>query len=164
MSSHPDINQISDHLFTYPDHNVFAIIDGASANGLQSQLKINPCESCCLFSGELPPELHKAAPFLIKFEHPDPLLAWLLQGWGKHYGIYATVVKTIGFKAVRKHFRTFLLVDAPDQSKMYFRYYDPRILRVYLPTCNPDEAKIVFGPVHSYICEGEQNQVIKFWA
>ena len=38
---------------------------------------------------------------------------------------------------------------------MLFRYYDPRVLRVYLPTCNFDELQTVFGPVMHFIQEGE---------
>jgi hypothetical protein len=32
---------------------------------------------------------------------------------------------------------------------LLFRYYDPRVLRVYLPSCRPSELETVFGPVVS---------------
>ena len=38
----------------------------------------------------------------------------------------------------------------------YFRYYDPRVLRVYLPTCNARELQTVFGPVLRYLVEDEK--------
>ena len=38
---------------------------------------------------------------------------------------------------------------------LIFRYYDPRVLRVYLPTCRLDELQTVFGPVTSYLVESE---------
>lgn len=43
-----------------------------------------------------------------------------------------------------------------------FRYYDPRVLRVYLPTCRPDELRTVFGPIRSYLVEGEDGSLIEF--
>jgi hypothetical protein len=41
-------------------------------------------------------------------------------------------------------------------TPMLFRYYDPRVLRVYLPTCNAEELKTVFGPVLRFVLEGNQ--------
>src|SRR5439155_1286760 len=34
-----------------------------------------------------------------------------------------------------------------------FRFYDPRVLRIYLPTCNAAEQQFVFGPVLRFLCE-----------
>jgi hypothetical protein len=39
--------------------------------------------------------------------------------------------------------------------RLLFRYYDPRVLRVYLPTCLPNELETVFGPVKAYLVEGD---------
>ncbi len=38
---------------------------------------------------------------------------------------------------------------------MIFRYYDPRVLRVYLPTCLAPELRTVFGPVRRFLLESE---------
>jgi hypothetical protein len=36
---------------------------------------------------------------------------------------------------------------------MIFRWYDPRVLRVYLPTCTENELDMLFGPLSSYFVE-----------
>ena len=62
------------------------------------------------------------------------------------------------------HLRTFLKVYGPDLKPLYFRYYDPRVLRVYLPTCNDQELQTVFGPVLRYLLEDEDPAtLLKFW-
>jgi hypothetical protein len=38
---------------------------------------------------------------------------------------------------------------------MLFRYYDPRVLSVYLPTCNPEEVTSLFGPVSRFLMESD---------
>ena len=38
---------------------------------------------------------------------------------------------------------------------MYFRFYDPRVLRIFLPTCDAAQLKEFFGPVAHFICEDE---------
>lgn len=36
---------------------------------------------------------------------------------------------------------------------MLFRFYDPRVLRLYLPTCTSTELEQVFGPVGTFFTE-----------
>ena len=38
---------------------------------------------------------------------------------------------------------------------VYFRYYDPRVFRVYLPTCNREELETIFGPAVKFFAESE---------
>jgi hypothetical protein len=56
---------------------------------------------------------------------------------------------------LRDHFREFQTVELPDQRTVLFRYYDPRVLRSFLPACNAAELRAFFGPVQSFIVEGE---------
>ena len=51
----------------------------------------------------------------------------------------------------------------PDFQPLYFRYYDPRVLRVYLPTCDADELRTLFGPISRLLCEDEEGGLLKFW-
>ena len=39
---------------------------------------------------------------------------------------------------------------------MYFRLYDPRVLRVFLPTCTPDELTDFFGPIGTFLIESDK--------
>ena len=44
-------------------------------------------------------------------------------------------------------------MELPDQRTVLFRYYDPRVLRSFLPACNAAELHQFFGPVQSFIVE-----------
>ena len=47
--------------------------------------------------------------------------------------------------------------------KLVFRYYDPRVLRAYLPTCFADELKTVYGGIECFYTESEDpNQLLEF--
>jgi hypothetical protein len=65
---------------------------------------------------------------------------------------------------VREHFRKFLLVKIDgNEGDFYFRFYDPRVLRAFLPTCAPDEAAEFFGPVRLFIAEdSEADRAVTF--
>jgi hypothetical protein len=45
--------------------------------------------------------------------------------------------------------------EAARRGAPFFRYYDPRVMRIYLPTCNAGELRTLFGPVGLYVMEGE---------
>ena len=50
-------------------------------------------------------------------------------------------------EGLRRHFRDLLMMKLPDQKQVYFRFYDPRVLRLFLPTCTAQEIGLIFGPV-----------------
>jgi hypothetical protein len=85
--------------------------------------------------------------------------AWLVeQGWGNSWGIFVDTAAEM--RALRQHLRQFVMVYSPEAKPLYFRYYDPRVFRTFLPTCTVDELATWFGPVNSYLVEDEQPNVL----
>ncbi len=52
--------------------------------------------------------------------------------------------------------RQLLTVRRPDGETVLFRFYDPRVLRAHLPEQEEKKAGEFFGPVASYLVEGEE--------
>lgn len=145
---------LRDLLFSDPDQSVYAVLDAALIPKLPQRLAALPEESACLYRGELKPDLQATAPYVVKLRADGELAPWLWgEGWGRSVGIYA--VTTLGLEAVRRHFRGFLRVRDAQGNVLYFRYYDPRVLRVYLPTCQAGEISTVYGGISRYVCESE---------
>jgi len=163
MTTKVPLQTLSQHLFAVPETMVYALLDGASAPDLLPAFDRWAVETVCLFRGELEPDMALMAPYLAVVQPNTPFAEWLLQeGWGKHWGVFA--ISKAGFRDLRQHFRSFIKVYGPDGKPLYFRYYDPRVLRAYLPTCNPQEMRTVFGPVLRYIAEDEDPAaLLKFW-
>jgi hypothetical protein len=156
------VETVSEELFFEQEVNVYAVLDGASIPNLLDKLYDLSPVFCCLFRGELAPDMAEVAPYLVKLERGSEFTNWLIgQGWGNHWGIY--VLSEADFRAMRRHFRTFLIVYDDTGRPMRFRYYDPRVLRLYLPTCNAEELTTVFGAVASFMLESEEaNQAMQF--
>jgi hypothetical protein len=148
------LENIAPHLFTEDAENVFALLDGASVPGLlQKLLQLKP-EHECLYRGEVKPDIAEVAPYLVRLEPEAEFTEWVLeQGWGKHWGVFA--LSPAALATLRRHFRPLLIVHDADGKPLYFRYYDPRVLRTYLPTCNAQELAAMFGPVTCFIAEEE---------
>jgi hypothetical protein len=146
-------------LFGDPGEGVFAVLDGASVPGLLEKLHALKPEYECLYRGELAPDMAEVAPYLVRLERRSEMTSWILeQGWGKHWGIFA--VSQADLRAMRQHFRRFLVVHDYTGKPMCFRFYDPRVLRTYLPTCNGEELAAFFGPVERYLQEDEDGGVL----
>jgi len=148
---------VREQLFGQAGMSVYAVLDAASIPGLASMMEGLKHQHCCLFSGDLAGGVAEAAPYLVHLAPDDALTNMAFdKGWGNAWGIYALIPKQVEFQAVRKHFRMFLMVRNPEGEPIYFRYYDPRVFRVYPPTCTAEEGTYVFGPVQCYFMESEE--------
>jgi hypothetical protein len=139
-----------------------AILDGARSPLIYESLLKGAVEATCLYRGELSPPLAAAAPYLVKLDRHASFTDRLIRdGWGKSWGIFLSA--STALPVLRRHFRKFLIVYDENAKSLYFRYYDPRVLRTYLPTCNAAELKQVFGPVEWYMTETEDGSgVLRF--
>lgn len=147
-------------LFNRNNANPYAVLDGASVDGLLALLAEHNAEYICLYRGEIDQDLAEVAPYLIRLEEESPLTEAIFQGWGQHWGIFA-LSPYDDMRLLRKHFRSFLMVYSPERKPLYFRYYDPRVLRVYLPTCNEEDNDVMFAYVDEYFMEDEDSAFIR---
>ncbi len=119
--------------------------------------------SSCLYAGDIPDALERCAPHLVQLEYDDSRLTRhvLEEGWGQSWGIFLRCDASMD--KLRRHLRRFLLVKDTGGRRLVFRYYDPRVLRVYLPTCFGGELEQVFGPVESFWTEADEpSSMIEF--
>lgn len=148
------VQHLSRYLFVGRDLNVFAVLDGASIPNLLTSMHILQPERVCLYRGELKPDMAQVAPYLVKLEPGSQFTDWVVvDGWGKHWGIFLRSANDLA--GMRRHLRTLLVVHDAEGKPMSFRYYDPRVLRVFLPTCTAEQQATFFGPVDGFLLEGE---------
>jgi hypothetical protein len=136
---------------------IYAVLDGAAVPGLRTKLYEMHPQHICLYRGELEPDIAEVAPYLIRMVPDTNFSNWILtEGWGNHWGIFAQ--SQFSFEEMRKHFRLFLTVHDEAGTPLLFRYYDPRVFRAFLPTCNSGELQKFFGMVLNFAVEDENPQ------
>jgi hypothetical protein len=134
--------------------DIWMIVDAARDRAIFRMLLECHFEYSCLYSGFLPPALEIAAPYLVQLEYQDRDTRRLLErALGNSWGIFLKCGLRID--KLRRHLRQFLVVRDPRGSRLVFRYYDPRVLRVYLPTCNTEELRTVFGSIELFWTEDQ---------
>ncbi len=140
---------------------VWTILDAARDPKIYGAVEGTFLEKCCLFSGDLPWQLQMTAPYLVQLRSDDRLTRFISEhGFGQAWGIFFR--SDAGIKTLRRHFRGFLRVKDQRGRRLLFRYYDPRVMRLYLPTCTRSELETVFGPVREYLLEDEDGYLVSY--
>jgi len=135
--------------------NYYILLDAAQLGIKIIRAKeLNPNHDS-LYRGKSEQFLAFVAPYLFSFDPQAEFGKWYIQnGWGNSWGIL--VYSDIDLKALVKHFRHFLMVKKENGEQLYFRFYDPRVLRVFLPTCDERQLRDFFGPIDYFLCEDEE--------
>jgi hypothetical protein len=162
--SGPDPDMVLNEIWSATDRRrggteLYAVLDAARHASIYPAIQNSGFQFECLYRGELDPDLATAAPYLVRLEPDMPFSHWLItNGWGDSWGIFLAAAASL--RDMRQHLRKFLMVYHPNGKPLYFRYYDPRVLRVYLPTCNAEELGFVFGPLQCYMLEGDDSRTL----
>ncbi|MCS7024964.1 MAG: DUF4123 domain-containing protein [Bryobacteraceae bacterium] len=138
---------------------VFLLVDCARDGRILPLLGEYAAPAQTLFNGPNLGTMIPFSPHLVTVEKEGPLVRALLEeGWGQAW--FSFVVSREPFGVLREHFRQLLVVEDPEGREVYFRYYDPRILRCFLPACSPAEARQFFGPVLQFWTEDENPEYL----
>lgn len=154
MPLSPDaLERLKDEVL-HPELTTWAVIDGAGCTELLDRLDDWQPEHICLYRGNLEPEVAQTAPHMARLRRDDPFTDWLLgEGWGKAW--FVLVQSGEEPHALRSHFRRLLMVRLPDGQIVYFRFYDPRVLRLFLPTCDARQVASIVGRQQAILMEAE---------
>ena len=125
---------------------------------MEEALKLNK-EHDCLYRDSPDQKMTSVAPYIFRFQQNTPFADWYMQeGWGNSWGILFK--SSYGLPDLYKHFRKFVRVMTEEQKEIYFRFYDPRVLRIFLPNSEATDIRDFFGPVEFFAPEAEDPAVL----
>jgi hypothetical protein len=139
-----------------PAHvRIYAVLDGARDTPAiydwiqRSRLPAEP-----LMGKNIATPLLRVSAWLVELPrtsaHPRRLLEWT---WGRGCGIYLTAPVDVPMRAVALSLKRILRVSLEDGRRVLFRYYDPRVLREFIPTCSGSQWEQVRGPMEAFLME-----------
>ena len=127
---------------------LWAVLDACDAPDVPARVELRgPENGDCLWKGRTRERHWAVAPWLVNVDLA--LFDWIRATlWEEPWGLFAEAKTTID--ALRGHFRRIHVVEDQAGKRMYFRFYDPRVLRTYLGTATAAEHVEFFGPVTAY--------------
>ncbi|NUP05598.1 MAG: DUF4123 domain-containing protein [Polyangiaceae bacterium] len=140
------------------DGHLYAVMDAARNEKIQWLLQESIDRHQNLFEGQPGRVLDDVAPYLVRFTPGSELLDRLLVGgWGDAWGIFVRSAEPL--KEVRRHLRRFLMVeDESSYEKLYFRYYDPRVLADFATVITPRQRQELLVGIERVVYEGSNGE------
>jgi len=138
---------------------VYGVVDCAIDPRLYEHVaRLEPQSAACLFEGRLHPQVRAVSPYLVELSPTDPLnRLWIGEGWGRSWGIL--IGSQADLPVVRRRLRHFTQARLPaGEGPVLFRFWDPRVFRVYLPLVEADQLDDWFRAIDHYIAETEDGQ------
>jgi hypothetical protein len=131
----------------YPN---YIVLDAARVGITLHDILAKSSKSENLYSGHLKKDLEFVAPYLCALEKDSELLNWIkedIKNCDKLIFIYSAAP----FDALLSHLKKFIVVVA-DKEEFYFRFYDPVVLPIFLPTCTVEQIRAFFGIIQDFYC------------
>lgn len=134
--------------------SVWVVLDGARDPRIHLALLESRLDFQCLYAGRLIRALELAAPQLVELLPGHHFTHRLLdEGFGQAWGSFLRVSDASN---LRHHLRKMLKVEGVMRRPVLFRFYDPRVLRAFLPHAQPAQLREFFGPVSAWYAEDGQ--------
>jgi hypothetical protein len=159
----PPVDRLVEILRAAPEP-LFALMDAARTPKVLTLLRASGAEHQSLYEGRKGEQLSEEAPYLVRLPPDSRLLPVLARAsWGDSWGVFLT--STRSFTEVRKHFRRFLIVTDEGGKELYFRFYDPRVTRVFMSVMKPLQASEFFEGISAYLVEqGDGRTLVRYAA
>ncbi|HEX4455673.1 MAG TPA: DUF4123 domain-containing protein [Kofleriaceae bacterium] len=136
------------HYLRRQPHALYAVLDAARA---PRALSLGRRLGGSLFDGDEAEALQDVAPYLVALAPSHWLVQELIaEAWGNAWGVFLT--SRAPLLHVRAHLQRLMHVET-DRGARLFRFYDPRVLRAFVPACTSDELDELFGPIERFIVE-----------
>ena len=106
-----------------------------------------------LFLPDAREALRSVAPYLVSISPTSDFLDRWAARFGTNSGIL--MLSTASTDALHAHLRRTFVVADEEGQEYFFRYYDPRVLRPFMPTCTSTQLEEFFGPVREFAVESD---------
>jgi len=123
----------------------YALMDCAlESTTIYPTIQSSGCPSRCLFTQSWQVDLADVAPYLVELDPKTQFSAELLTwDWYANWGCF--VQSTASLDDCAQAFTAVTTAQLPDGTEAFFRFQDPRVLRVFFETASKDDLAAVFG-------------------
>ncbi|CAN7494680.1 DUF4123 domain-containing protein [Agrobacterium tumefaciens] len=134
---------------------LYAVVDASRAPMIiPPALQAMTDKVACLYRGNALEEFGDDTAWVAEMTSDESVLQWLIDnGFGKRWSIFLRTSHAL--EDVVRHLRKFTMVKDSEGTIHFFRYYDPRTLRQYLPVLTSEQAAVFFNGIECFYCEND---------
>jgi hypothetical protein len=138
--------------------HLYAIVDASRGPmTIPPALQAMTHNVACLYRGQALEEYGDDTAWIAEVSPTESVLDWLIDnGFGKRWSIFLR--SSLELADIVRHLRKFTMVQDDEETVHFFRFYDPRTLRQYLPVFTPEQVAAFFKDVDALHCENDIRQ------
>jgi hypothetical protein len=139
---------------------LYAVLDAARDDRILEVVREHAEAHRSLYDGTEGELYEEVAPYLVGPMRADSALLdkLILEGWGKRWGIFC--ISHDRFAEVRRHFRRFLMIELEESGdRVYFRFYDPAVLKLFWASCDARQRAEFLGKIERAHFEREGGSI-----
>lgn len=155
----PELSMAVHRFFSRLTTPLYAVIDTARDRRAFALREGADCEYQPVYPPGFSFAMDRRGPHLIALRPDSCFFNRLIHaGWGNSWGIFLSGPSDVA--AVRRHLRRLLFVQLHGGERALFRFYDPRVLREFLPSCGERELRLFFGPLTAIYLESRDGREV----
>lgn len=143
---------------------LYAVVDASrSPMTIPPALQAMTDKVTCLYRGKALEEFGDDTAWVAAIQPDESVLDWLVDnGFGKRWSIFLR--SSLQLADIVRHLCKFTVILDDVGTAHFFRFYDPRTLRQYLPVFSTEQRAEFFQGVHAWYCENDvrPNELLKF--
>ena len=143
---------------------LYAVIDASrSPMTIPATLQAMTDKVACLYRGQALEEFGDDTAWVAAINLDESVLDWLIDnGFGKRWSIFLR--SPLQLADIVRHLRKFTVIQDDQGTAHFFRFYDPRTLRQYLPVFTTEQSAAFFKGVQAWYCENDirHDEFLKF--
>lgn len=146
MSPVYSLPQLEAALWAQAGSRVHAVLDGRVLPGLPQRLQASGHDWDCLQRGALSAPQAAQAAYIVELRAGSALLRWLLDEATPAFAGWGVLMRSMRpLLAMRELARDLAQVRLPDGRSRPWRWWDPELLDVLLPSCSAEQRDQVFA-------------------
>lgn len=162
ISTRLDLQKTLAEMAVRDNATLYALVDAARSDQVLPKLASGQCNYQSLFVGTEKEPLFSAGPFILSPSKDRSLFEWFAtEAWGKSMVLFFT--SQAPYDQLLHHLQSLLKVITEEDDELFFRYYDPRVLRNYLPNCDTASSWRFMGPITRLMVEAEEGERLLCW-
>lgn len=137
--------------------HLYAMVDATREPFLvRPMLEAMSKDVACLFKGLATEAFGDRTAWVAKINEGEWILDWLIEdGWGVRLASY--IASPLPLEPLMTHLRRFTKVEGPDGRQHFFRFYDPRVMRQYLPVFDDRQHARWFAGIAACLIEDDRD-------
>ena len=141
--------------------NLYALLDACDESSVVQKINsLEKSQAASLYQGSAARDFYAIAPYVVAAD--QAFVDWIANNMlGRPWGYFLETDPLVTLPKIRSHLRRFMMAKGPGDKDLYFRFYDPRVVTIFLKSFSSETVSRFWGPIQSILLFDEDSQLVR---